>query len=56
MAPEIGPKSFGSFEKQAPGVVKKMPGEFTATDSFFSLVPVIVKTEIKGCLALSNIL
>ena len=38
------------------GVVKEMLGEFTATDSFFNVVPVIVKTDVKGCLALSNIL
>ena len=36
------------------GVVKKMFGEFTATDSIFNVVPVIVKTNVKGCLALSS--
>ena len=29
------------------GVVKKMLGEFIATDIFFKVVPVIVKTDVK---------
>ena len=31
--------------------MKKMPVEFSPTDSFFNVVPVIVKTDVKGCLA-----
>ena len=43
------------IEVMASGVVNKMLGEFTATDSFLNVVPVIVETDVKGCLALSNI-
>lgn len=38
------------------GVLKKMFGEFTGIDYSFNVVPVIVQTDVKGCLALSNIL
>ena len=38
------------------GVVKKMLDEFTAIDSFFNVVPVVVKTDVERYLALFNIL
>ena len=37
-------------------VLKKMFGEFTGIDYSFNVVPVTVQTDVKGCLALSNIM